>query len=199
MNCGSPQQPLGKSRRPDNWSVASDPAVIATLPVAALLYRQGHLRLVEKTYALRLAPELRTGRKISPEISAPIRTIYEPSRLVTKMPAVAELPWFTPRPALSGTIIIDDRERSFPDPAITLDTAGTGEFSRDFLAGHFRIDTAQSKVIAGTIGGLNADPGCVSARIDQSTAYCGAKPRQRADRAVRQFADYRHREDRSCG
>nr|WP_246227951.1 cellulase family glycosylhydrolase [Roseobacter ponti] len=168
MIYGYSQQPLGKSLQPDNWSVASDPAVIATLPVAALLFRQGHVRLAEKTYALRLSPEMLFGRKISPETSAAIRTIYEQSRLVTEIPAVAELPWLTPREAPSDAITIDDPDRSFLEPGATKVTADTGEFSRDFVAGHFRIETGQSKVIAGAIGGLDADLGSVSARLDQS-------------------------------
>lgn len=167
---GYAQQRLNGPLVPSNWDIASDPEMLATLPAAALLFRQAHVAPAQKTYALRLSSDAFFGQEISPKTSRALRTLYEQSAVVFEIPQVAALPWLTPRNAPQGAIIVKDPNRNFLTKASTDIIADTGDFARDYKAGIFRVTTARTQLASGALGGRNIDLGNFQVRIDQPLA-----------------------------
>ncbi len=170
MIYGYSQQPLNGPLRPSNWSVASDPAVMATLPASALLFRQAHVRQARNTYAIRLSVDQFFESEVSPRTSAAIRTLYEQSAVVIEIPRVPELSWLEPRRAPDSAIPVEDPNRSFLEEDATSVYADTGDFSRDFSKGVFKVNTEKTQLIAGAMGGDEIHLEFLSLRIDQPIA-----------------------------
>lgn len=150
---GYAQQPLNKTLQPSNWDIASDPGMIAMMPAAALLYRQGHIRPAKQTYVLRLEPDAFFGAKITPETSVAIRTLLEQSQLMIELPETPTLPWLTPVSAGSKAILVTDPNRSYLPKDATEIVADTGEFRRNFARSLFTVNTARTQIAAGRLGG----------------------------------------------
>ncbi len=153
MVYGYSQQPLNETVFPENWSFASDPSMIWTMPAAALLYRRGYIRQAEQTYALCPTETEFFGRPISPATSIGIRTIVEQSRLVTCMPDTPALPWLTPSDLSDTQYEVLDPDRSYLTRGVRVIASDTGQFFRDFDKGQFVVDADTSQVVAGRFHG----------------------------------------------
>jgi hypothetical protein len=153
MHYGYAQSPLNAAGHPSNWQAFNDPAMLAMMPAAALIYRQGHVRQAEKTYALKLDPRTFYYRKISPETSLAIRTIAEQSRLVIELPETPALPWLEPAKSGSDVIIVTDPDQNFLPKGQNFLRSDTGEIYRNWEDGIFTVDTDRSQVAAGWLGG----------------------------------------------
>lgn len=153
MVYGYAQQPLNSVLKPSNWDIANDPGMIAMMPAAALLYRQGHVRPAVDTYALRLGADDFFGAKITPETSVAMRTVFEQSRLEIEVPETPELSWLVQMSAGPEAISVLDPDKSYLHREATEIIADTGEFRRDFVRGIFTVDTVMSQVAAGRLGG----------------------------------------------
>src|SRR5262249_56953045 len=68
------QQPLTSHGRPSNWDAFNDPALIATLPAAALLYRRHDVREADTTYVFAPTSDQLFNTLISPANSVALRT-----------------------------------------------------------------------------------------------------------------------------
>ena len=64
------QVPLNGPGGPSNWHAFNDPALLASLPAAALLYRRGHVHEATTTYAFSPGKELLFNQEISAKNSA---------------------------------------------------------------------------------------------------------------------------------
>ncbi len=153
MIYGYSQQPLDDPLRPSNWSMAEDPALIAVMPAAALLFRQGHLRQANQTYAICLNEDEFFDQPISPETSLGIRTITEQSRLVTCMPETPALPWLQPTALKDEQVQRLELDRSYLPQGADEVVADTGEFRRNFAKAQFVIDTNKTQSVAGRFDG----------------------------------------------
>lgn len=151
MLYGYAQRPLNGPTRPGNWDSGYDPGLVAMLPAAALLYRQGHVPPARDTYALRLDADTFFDQRITPKTSAALRTLPEQSRLVVEIPEVPALPWLASRKAGAQAVPVSRPGRSYLPDATTRIEADTGAFARDFSRGLFTIDTPQSQVAAGSV------------------------------------------------
>jgi hypothetical protein len=136
-----------------NWHAHNDPALLAMLPAAALLYRQGHVREGRKTYVLAPLKAALFDTPITPATSAAIRTASEVGRLVAALPNAKELPWLEKSQVSAGAAILADPARS----QLPLDAAevhsGTGELRRTWGDGVFTVDTPHTQAASGWIGG----------------------------------------------
>ena len=92
------QQALSSRGSPSNWHAFNDPALIATLPAAALLYRRGHVQEARTTYVFAPGREQLFNRAISPANAVALRTAAEKGRLVIALPRTPELPWLEESP-----------------------------------------------------------------------------------------------------
>jgi hypothetical protein len=144
---------LGPSASADTWSSASDPSLLAPMPAAALLFRQGHVRSARRIYVVRLDRQRLYLAGGSPAASLAVRTLVEQSRVVVALPDLPELPWDRASPAPAGAIPLADLDRDLLPSGSRVVTSDTGELARDFGAGLHTIDTGRTQAAAGWIGG----------------------------------------------
>jgi hypothetical protein len=142
----------------DSWSSPSifhaynDPALMASLPAAALLFRQGHVREAATTYVFTPGRDLFT-RSISPATSVALRTAAERGRLLIAMPQVPELPWLRKSPVPSGATLISDPLQSLLPVGAAEAVSDNHELRRNWDQGTFTIDTPRTQAAMGWIGG----------------------------------------------
>lgn len=143
----------------DSWSSPSiyhaynDPALMASLPAAALLYRQGHVREAATTYVFTPGRDMLFARSISPATSVALRTAAERGRLLIAMPQVPELPWLGKSPVPAGATIISDPQQSLLPAGAAEALSDSHELRRNWDQGTFTIDTPRTQAAMGWIGG----------------------------------------------
>lgn len=165
------QTNLARVRRANNWEVANDPAMLAMMPAAALLFRQGHVAQGPKKHVLALSPGQLFDQPVSPATSQAIRTLTERSRVRVALPEVPELPWLAPTAAGDHTVtVVQDPNADLAASDDGQLCAATGEFCRDWRNGVFTVDTARSQIASGWIGGRTIKLGNVSFDIDTANA-----------------------------
>ncbi len=86
------QSPLNDASKPSNWHAYNDPSLISTLPAAALLYRQGHVKESDTTYAFSPDAAQLMYQNVSAENCTAARTAAERGKLEIVMPVIHELP-----------------------------------------------------------------------------------------------------------
>ncbi len=135
------------------WDSYNDPALLAVMPAAALLFRKGHVSAAKKEYCLALSPEQMFGPRIVPESCAAARTLIEQSRFAVGVPATPALDWLVPAGPRDTDVVIRDPDKSFLPADAHRVTSDTGELSRDWEAGIQTIDTPKTQAVQGAIGG----------------------------------------------
>ncbi len=146
------QEPLNDAGRPSNWQAFNDPALMATLPAAALLYRQGHVKEANTTYALVPNREQLFYQLNSPETSIAARTASEKGKLVVVMPEISELSWLKKGQVPTGAKIIKNMNQSMLAEHATEVLSDTGEIRRDWVKGIYTINTYRTQAAMGWIG-----------------------------------------------
>jgi len=147
------QQALNNRGAPSNWQAFNDPALIATLPAAALLYRRHHVRQADTLYVFAPTPEQLFYQPISPRNAVALRTAKEKGRLMIAMPQTKELPWLEKSQIPPGAVVITDPDVPVIDANAQMATSDTGELQRNWNEGTFTINTPQTQAAMGWIGG----------------------------------------------
>ena len=138
---------------PSIYQAYNDPALMASLPAAALLYRQGHVKEAETTYVFAPTKEILFGRSISAANAVALRTSAERGKLQIAMPKVSELPWLERSVIPAGaTIIHDPRQSQIPASASEI-VSDTGELKRNWNEETYTINTPRTQAAMGNIGG----------------------------------------------
>ncbi len=146
------QSPLNSAGYPSNWHACNDPALIATLPAAALLYRQGHLKEAVTTYALAPTVERLFYQTLSPDNTVAARTASERGKLVLMMPETGKLPWLKSGPPPVGAEVISNLNQSvIGDDAVEV-LSDTGEIRRNWVEGVYTINTPRTQAAMGWLG-----------------------------------------------
>jgi hypothetical protein len=146
------QVPLDSPGSPSNWHAYNDPALVATLPAAALLFRRGDVAEASTVYAFAPGMEL-FNQAISPRSSVALRTAVERGRLVIALPAAKELPWLEASPLPAGARVLTDPNESLIDAKASHSVSDTGELRRSWDEGIYTIDTPRTQAAMGWIGG----------------------------------------------
>jgi hypothetical protein len=146
------QESLNDSGKTSNWQTFKDPALVSTLPAAALLYRQGHIREAETTYALTPTREQLFYTSISPNNSIAARTASERGKLVVVMPNARELPWLAKAPATGDAKVMQNIDESMIEMNTSEVISDTGEIRRNWKKGLYIINTPRSQAAMGRIG-----------------------------------------------
>jgi hypothetical protein len=146
------QEPLNDAGKPSNWQAFNDPALIATLPAAGLLYRQGHVKEASTTYALVPSKEQLFYQLNSPETSMAARTASEKGRLVVVMPEILELPWLKKGQVPAGAKVIQNLNQSMLAEHASGVLSDTGEIRRNWAKGIYTINTPRTQAAMGWIG-----------------------------------------------
>jgi len=147
-----------------------DPATVALMPAAALLYREGHVEPARRRYRVVLDREHLYDREMGAHKSVAIRTLAEQSRLEIALPDLPELDWDAPRPLAPGAIEVTELERSFLDPSATAVVSDTGQLRREFGSGVGTLDTPKTQAAYGWIGGRTLALADVTFAIDTPKA-----------------------------
>jgi hypothetical protein len=159
------QTPLQAPGKPSNWHAFNDPSLLAALPAAALLFRQGHVREAASTfvYAPTKSSVFLSHEGVSSQ--AGVRTAAEIGRLVTVLPAAAELPWLVAGAASGPATALADPGRPLIDEGAHAIVSATGELRRDWELGVFTVDSPRSQAAAGRLGTAPVSLGNVSIRM----------------------------------
>ncbi|MBK9439993.1 MAG: glycosyl hydrolase family 5 [Comamonadaceae bacterium] len=138
---------------PSNWHAHNDPSLLATLPAAALMYRQGHAREAITTYVFDPGADALFGQNISASNSVALRTAAEKGKLLIAMPATKELPWLPKSTLPVGAKIMRDPAASQLDANAQEATSDTGELSHNWAKGTYTINTPRTQAAMGWLGG----------------------------------------------
>lgn len=155
------QIPLNTAGNPSNWHAYNDPALMATLPAAALLYRRGHVRDATTVYAFAPTSERLFGQAISPETSVALRTAADRGKVLIALPQTRELPWLKASDLPSGARVITDPGQALIDTKATETVSDSGELRRSWGDGVFTVNTSQTQAATGWIGGMRIGLGDV--------------------------------------
>ncbi len=154
MVYGYSQVPLDRPPRPSNWSSFTDPALMGTMPAAALLFRRGDVSRAKKTARVRAGRNDLYDKARTPRNSAALRTLPELHRMVLSLADIPELSWDTPPPREKGpSFDVKNLDRDFLAEKSSKVVSDTGEVVRDWAAGIQTIDTARTQAVQGEIGG----------------------------------------------
>jgi hypothetical protein len=148
------QEPFGEGQgTPSVYHAYNDPAMIASLPAAALLFRQGHVREADTTYVFAPSAQALFYQSESPANSVALRTASERGKLLIALPTAPELPWLDKSVIPLGAKVIHEVHES----QIPLDSrqivSDSGELRRNWEEGTFAIDTPRTQALMGWIGG----------------------------------------------
>jgi len=161
------QVALDTQGAPSNWHAYNDPALLATLPAAALLYRRGDVREADTVYAFTPSAAQLFGASISPANSIALRTALEKGRVVVSIPQSDALPWLAKGRIPSGANILTDPNQSLVDSGAQDAVSDTGELRRNWKQGVYSIDTPRTQAAMGWIGGVEIR--LANVQIDVST------------------------------
>ena len=92
------------------------------------------------------------GNRIA-TVAAALRTAVEKGRLVIALPSVRELPWLKPSPIPANAKIITDPQESLIASNGEEAVSDTGELTRNWQEGIYKIDTLRTQAAMGWIGG----------------------------------------------
>jgi hypothetical protein len=170
-----------------NWHAYNDPAMLATLPAAALLYRRADVHEAKTTYVFAPTPETLFNQRITPDNSALLRTAMEKGKLQIAMPQTPQLPWLQPGNIASNAQVFHDPAKSLLDATATEATTDTGELKRNWKQGIYTIDTPRTQAATGWIGGRSIKLGNIQVQI--KTPYASVVVQSLNDAPVGKSAD----------
>jgi hypothetical protein len=146
-------EPLGGNGAPSPWQSFNDPALLATLPAAALLYRRHDVKEANTVYVFAPTQEQLFNQLVSPANSLALRSATEKGRLVVALPQTQELPWSQQSRVPAGANVITDPKQSLIDTGASEAVSDTGELRRNWEQGVYTINTPKTQAAMGWIGG----------------------------------------------
>lgn len=171
------QHSLKSEGKPGHWEAVSDPALLAMLPAAALLFRQNHVKEAHKTYALKPGVQELFYQQTNPKAARALRTLAEQSKVRIVLPEIKALPWLQASPVAKDAIFIKDFEKDFIPKSQTFVCSDTRELCRNWKAGIFTVNTELSQIAAGWLGGQTIDLKYLSLHITTPNASIAVQSR----------------------
>lgn len=159
------QESLSTSGAAYNWNSHSDPVLMATMPAAALLYRRGDVDPARKHYIIDLPAKDYYEQHFNPANSRVIRTAAETGRLSIHLPKSDKLPWLNARLFPRNYERITSVSDALLAPTSDHSISDTGQILRNWKKGTLIINTPQSKIASGWIGGHRLQIGALETII----------------------------------
>jgi hypothetical protein len=153
-----------------NWHAYNDPALLATLPAAALLYRRGDVAAATTTYVFAPTASTLFNQKITPANSVLLRTAMETGKLEIAMPQTPQLPWLQPGVIPANAQVFHDPGQSLLQANANESTSDTGELKRNWKQGIYTIDTPRTQAATGWIGGESIRLGSLQVQVSTANA-----------------------------
>ncbi|MEO7106191.1 MAG: cellulase family glycosylhydrolase [Rhodoferax sp.] len=147
------QEPIRGAGTASNWQASNDPALLATMPAAALMYRQGHVQEATTTYIFDPGADMLFNKVISPATSPALRTAAERGKLMIAMPQTKELPWLSKSILPKDAIVLRDPAIAVFDVNATEIASDTGEIVHNWANSTYTINTARTQAAMGWLGG----------------------------------------------
>jgi hypothetical protein len=166
----SQEQLSGEGMSASNWHAYNDPALLATLPAAALLYRRADVREATTTYVFAPTPATLFNQTINPSNSALLRTAMEKGKLEIAMPQTPELPWLQQSVIPGNAQVFHDPGQSLLDANASESTTDTGELKRNWKQGVYTINTPRTQAATGWIGGESIALGNIQVEVKTANA-----------------------------
>jgi hypothetical protein len=163
-------RPVVDRGRPSNWHAFNDPALMATLPAAALLYRRHDVQEANTLYVFAPTEAQLFNRDISPENAVALRTAAEKGKLLIAMPRTKELPWLEQSRIPVGANVITDSEHAIIDSSAKESVSENGQLRRNWEQGIYTINTPRSEAAMGRIGGKSISLADVDIAISTPSA-----------------------------
>jgi hypothetical protein len=165
------QEPRGSvGMSANNWHAYNDPAMLATLPAAALLYRRADVREATTTYVFAPTSKTLFNQMITAANSALLRTAMEKGKLEIAMPQTPELPWLQQSVIPSNAQEFHDPDQSLLDANASESTTDTGELKRNWKQGVYTINTPRTQAATGWIGGESISLGNIKVQVKTANA-----------------------------
>lgn len=164
------QHPFPTPPQLPKWTSLHDPGVMAMMPAAAVMFREGHVAAARQTYRVELPRDRLYGADTSAGTSVALRTLAEQSRIELGLPNIPELDWDTPRPGRETATVVDDLAHDYLEPGATSIRSDTGELERDWGRELHTIDTPRTQAAQGWIGGETVELGNVSVAVSTPKA-----------------------------
>src|SRR6516225_1194979 len=136
------QQPLDSRGTASNWDAFNDPALIATLPAAALVYRRDDDQEAHTIYVFAPASEQLFDQLISPDNAVALRAAVEKGKLMIAPPPVPKLPWLKPSQIPANAKVITDPQNALLANNADEAVSDTGELRHNWAQGTYTIDTS---------------------------------------------------------
>lgn len=176
MLYGYAQAPLrADTLRMGRWHGATDPSLMATLPAAALLYRQAHVPPAPRHVVLRPTAQQLFGQYLNATTLPNLRQLPHQVGVSTALPAVPELPWLRPpTPRARATHLDPFAQWAAPEP-------GQNAFRHDPGTGRFTVDTPRSQIITGELAGHPFALGNLAGKLNHDTASVAVQSLGTAD------------------
>lgn len=153
MHYAYSQNPLTGQGSASIWETFNDPAFLATMPAAALIYRQSQVRPATTTQVYMPGKEAYYANAVSAGNSPALRTAAEQGRLLVALPATPELGWLRPLATPPGAKIFSDPKVVRLPGGVVEIVSDTGELRRNWEDGTFVINSPYTKAAVGWIGG----------------------------------------------
>jgi hypothetical protein len=146
------QEPLtAQTGKSSVYQAYNDPALFASLPAAALLYRRRHVAEARSTYVFAVSEERLLSKALSPANSVALRTAVERGKLLIALPSIPQLPWLQASKIPLNAKRLQDPDRSeLPASAIEA-ISDSGELTRNWQQGVFKVNTPQSQAVMGDL------------------------------------------------
>ena len=152
MMYGYCQQPLSDQVGLTSvWDTLNDPAMLAMMPAAALIYRNWHVSVAKKHYTFALSPEQLFSTGLRPDTCVAARTLMEQSHFALGIPPIPQLPWLKSKDAPPDAVVIHNPAESFLPADAHKVTSDTGEITRDWETGTQTIDTPKTQAAQGAL------------------------------------------------
>jgi hypothetical protein len=164
------QEPIRGPGSASNWHASNDPAMLATLPAAALMYRQGHLREATTTYLFDPGADVLFNQPISPGNSPALRSAAEKGKLLIAMPQTRELPWLNKSATPSGATVLNDPATAVLGVDAMEATSDTGEITHNWGRGSYTINSPRTQAAMGWLGGETISLKDITIRVSNRNA-----------------------------
>lgn len=153
-----------------DWEAYNDPALLATMPAAALLYRRQDAQEGRTSYVFAPTSQQLFDQLISPDNSVALRTAAEKGRLMIAMPSARELPWLKLSRIPANAKVMADPQQALIASDADEAVSDTGQLTRNWKEGTYTIDTPRTQAAMGWIGGKKITLGDVEFDITTRNA-----------------------------
>lgn len=135
------------------WSSWDDPALMAMMPAAALMFRRGDVARARQKWAVKIERATLVDRESNAFTMGTVRTLLERSEVRLVLPQLKGLEWMRGTTVPEGARELDDADDDRLDRSAHVVESDTGELRRDWKAGMHTVTTANNVAATGWIGG----------------------------------------------